>query len=519
MNNPGTLTAEKRDSPNRNEVQYNGLKNQGATCYLNAVLQCLFMTPKFREAVVSQNVPGDCGQENLLLQLKKLFEQLSDKAASTEGITKSLGVRNVFEQQDAVEYYRKILKAMGTHASKVFEGKMSNITKCCKCGEETKETNTFISILLSIDVGNDEKYDVKNGLKTFFEHSKLEEDDWMYCDKCDQKTETETWSAIDDYPTVLTLHLKRFDFDYMQMSYKKNECCLDVPPSLHNGDKWPKYDLYAVINHRGGYTGGHYDAIIRSYENGKWYCFDDYTVRQTSEASLKNSHLPYMLMYRKAVLSHDSVLHPMRILLMGPSRAGKSAVGNIILGGNYFTCGSGSETVTKASMAKTVGKITVVDTPNLFSLDEQSWSREMEKCIELCDPGPNVILWVTPICTFSEQQQGLFHAFRKRLDSGMTKHMMIIFTNGRELKKLGQTINTFIERSKLSKVVSSCQRRYHVIDIPNGHNYTLELLENLSKMVTSEFTAISKRQFKHCIRRKKFLRRKSLKTLKMLKSD
>ncbi|XP_026072437.1 ubiquitin carboxyl-terminal hydrolase 7 isoform X3 [Carassius auratus] len=497
MNNPGTLTAEKRDSPNRNEVQYNGLKNQGATCYLNAVLQCLFMTPKFREAVVSQNVPGDCGQENLLLQLKKLFEQLSDKAASTEGITKSLGVRNVFEQQDAVEYYRKILKAMGTHASKVFEGKMSNITKCCKCGEETKETNTFISILLSIDVGNDEKYDVKNGLKTFFEHSKLEEDDWMYCDKCDQKTETET------------------------MSYKKNECCLDVPPSLHNGDKWPKYDLYAVINHRGGYTGGHYDAIIRSYENGKWYCFDDYTVRQTSEASLKNSHLPYMLMYRKgkAVLSHDSVLHPMRILLMGPSRAGKSAVGNIILGGNYFTCGSGSETVTKASMAKTVGKITVVDTPNLFSLDEQSWSREMEKCIELCDPGPNVILWVTPICTFSEQQQGLFHAFRKRLDSGMTKHMMIIFTNGRELKKLGQTINTFIKRSKLSKVVGSCQNRYHVIDIPNGHNYTLELLENLSKMVTSEFTAISKRQFKHCIRRKKFLRRKSLKTLKMLKSD
>uniref|UniRef100_A0A673HNY9 USP domain-containing protein n=1 Tax=Sinocyclocheilus rhinocerous TaxID=307959 RepID=A0A673HNY9_9TELE len=39
----------------RNEVQYNGLKNQGATCYLNAVLQCLFMTPKFREAVVSQH--------------------------------------------------------------------------------------------------------------------------------------------------------------------------------------------------------------------------------------------------------------------------------------------------------------------------------------------------------------------------------------------------------------------------------------------------------------------------------
>jgi len=40
------------------------------------------------------------------------------------------------------------------------------------------------------------------------------------------------WSKIDEYPTVLTLHLKRFDFDYIQMRYKKNECRLDVPLSL-----------------------------------------------------------------------------------------------------------------------------------------------------------------------------------------------------------------------------------------------------------------------------------------------
>ncbi|KAK2913504.1 hypothetical protein Q8A67_001903 [Cirrhinus molitorella] len=286
MKTQGYLQVEKRESPKRNEVQYNGLKNQGATCYLNAVLQCLFMTPKFREALVSYEAPRDCGEEHLLLQLKKLFEQLSQKTATTEGITKSLGVRNVFEQQDAVEYYRKILKAVGTPPSEVFEGKMSNIAKCCNCGKKTKETSTFISILLSIDVGNHEMYDVENGLQTFFNHSKLEEDDWMYCDNCDQKTETETWSEINEYPSVLTLHLKRFDFDYIQMRFKKNDCYLNVPPSLQNRDIKPKYDLYAVINHKGGYTGGHYDAIIRSYENKLWYCFDDYTVKQTSEESL-----------------------------------------------------------------------------------------------------------------------------------------------------------------------------------------------------------------------------------------
>ncbi|XP_051754357.1 ubiquitin carboxyl-terminal hydrolase 47 isoform X7 [Ctenopharyngodon idella] len=263
----------------RNEVQYNGLKNQGATCYLNAVLQCLFMTPEFREAVESYEAPGDCGEENLLLQLQKLFTQLSEKAATTGGITKSLGIRSVFEQQDAVEYYRKILKAVGTHASKVFEGKMNNITKCGKCGNETTETNTFISMLLSIDAGND-KYDMEKSLKTFFEHSKLEEDDWMYCERCDSKTETETWSEIHEYPTVLALHLKRFDFDYIQMRYEKNECRLDVPLSLPKEDNRPRYDLYAVINHKGGYSGGHYNTIIRSYENEIWYRFDDCSVTQ-----------------------------------------------------------------------------------------------------------------------------------------------------------------------------------------------------------------------------------------------
>lgn len=81
----------------------------------------------------------------------------------------------------------------------------------------------------------------------------------MYCDRCDQKTPTETvsicivlndvncitfatqqfcmfvhiqWSEMDECPTVLTLHLKRFDFDYNQMRYVKNSCTLDVPLSL-----------------------------------------------------------------------------------------------------------------------------------------------------------------------------------------------------------------------------------------------------------------------------------------------
>jgi len=35
------------------------------------------------------------------------------------------------------------------------------------------------------------------------------------------------------------------------------------------------YELYSILIHRGGAYGGHYYAFIKSFENGKWYEFND----------------------------------------------------------------------------------------------------------------------------------------------------------------------------------------------------------------------------------------------------
>lgn len=31
--------------------------------------------------------------------------------------------------------------------------------------------------------------------------------------------------------------------------------------------------------HQGGVNHGHYYAYIKSFEDGRWYCFNDYTVK------------------------------------------------------------------------------------------------------------------------------------------------------------------------------------------------------------------------------------------------
>lgn len=76
------------------DIKYYGLMNQGATCYLNSVLQVLFMTKEFKEAVerhTSENPDTECFE----LHLKNLFEDLKRyNPVYTFNITKKLGIKN-----------------------------------------------------------------------------------------------------------------------------------------------------------------------------------------------------------------------------------------------------------------------------------------------------------------------------------------------------------------------------------------------------------------------------------------
>ena len=68
------------------------------------------------------------------------------------------------------------------------------------------------------------------------------------------------------------------------------------------------YELYSIMIHSGGAYGGHYYAYIKSFEDGKWYIFNDSTVKEiiSEEAISKtfgdgsgSSETAYLLMYRR----------------------------------------------------------------------------------------------------------------------------------------------------------------------------------------------------------------------------
>ena len=62
------------------------------------------------------------------------------------------------------------------------------------------------------------------------------------------------------------------------------------------------YDCYAVSNHFGGTGGGHYTAFAKSPVDHKWYSFDDSSVTEVNESSLKHTVVTtaaYNVFYRR----------------------------------------------------------------------------------------------------------------------------------------------------------------------------------------------------------------------------
>lgn len=125
------LSAMKRTGP------FAGLRNQGATCYLNSLIQCLFHDAHFVKLVMETS---DNPDSVIITELQKLFARLmlsDNQAIDTEPLLSAFGwsKSQMFEQHDIHELFSVLLDALGkdsnhlnTEISKLFQGQLSG--KC-----------------------------------------------------------------------------------------------------------------------------------------------------------------------------------------------------------------------------------------------------------------------------------------------------------------------------------------------------------------------------------------------------
>ncbi|GAB0492871.1 hypothetical protein MMPV_004141 [Pyropia vietnamensis] len=257
------------DWDSRAETGYVGLRNQGATCYLNSLLQMLYCLPGFRRMVYALPIPppeGAAGAEKVPAaiyqchELQKVFHglQTAQGAVRTKRLTESFGWNSaeLFQQHDAQELNRILCDRLSFAATSrilrtaavaspdggvevpvatppdgdgtmvradadessqakdfvatLFQGRTANVIRCLDVPYVSEMRECFFDISLTVS-------GLKGVLEAFAAYTQVEMMDGDNCVRADGYEElqrAEKGAQFISLPPVLQLHLKRFDYDF-----------------------------------------------------------------------------------------------------------------------------------------------------------------------------------------------------------------------------------------------------------------------------------------------------------------
>ncbi|PVD36729.1 hypothetical protein C0Q70_03716 [Pomacea canaliculata] len=227
------------ESERRPEGHFVGLKNLGATCYVNTFLQLMFHNASVRNALYQwrdPDMPSDpdadwkptsiCGHLQLIFGLLKYSKRLY---IDPTPLIEALGL-DTHEQQDAQEFSKLFLTVLeGALSSELlgpgtniiqeqFSGIYCYITRCQKCGSESSCQATFYE--LDINICGHKLFKCLTSRFSKGEE-KLEGENQYMCDTCSSKQNAVRSIRLQTLPPVLNLQLLRFVFDVKKGQKKK----------------------------------------------------------------------------------------------------------------------------------------------------------------------------------------------------------------------------------------------------------------------------------------------------------
>uniref|UniRef100_A0A914UGJ3 ubiquitinyl hydrolase 1 n=1 Tax=Plectus sambesii TaxID=2011161 RepID=A0A914UGJ3_9BILA len=207
------------------------------------------------------------------------------------------------DSQKAMECWKRYLRTDDSKVVDVFVGQLKSELICTHCGHTSTTFDPFWD--LSLPIPNDRRsagnINLEDCLTAFTREEVLDGDEMPKCEKCCVHRRCTKKFSVYKFPKILVLHMKRFSGERFRsrLSTLVNYpiANLDLGRFGASGCGHSLYNLYAVSNHTGTPTMGHYTAYVRHAFSGQWQLFDDSRVTPcrnvvTSEA--------YVLFYELA---------------------------------------------------------------------------------------------------------------------------------------------------------------------------------------------------------------------------
>jgi len=273
---------------------------------MNAQLECAFHIPLVRDIILGHdddddNDPASGGAkalQNLFIDMEASAAAASSRGIPAAPITlcRTLGIP-VMEQQDSQEFWKLLLPALKIPTlTDLYQGAYDDyITAVDGSGRERRREEPFLDLSVEVLTHANILDSISDMFGTPELLSETKEGNGWRPEKGAPKVDALKGSLlrVAGLPSLLQLHLKRFQYDYQYDTMSKINSRFAFPAELDLGEvcaglteqeeAGAVYDLQSIVVHIGEYGAGHYYSYVRpDIREDVWYRFDDDRVTEVS---------------------------------------------------------------------------------------------------------------------------------------------------------------------------------------------------------------------------------------------
>lgn len=343
------------DKHRKSELNFVGIQNLGAICYINSMLQQFFALKAFSGRIVSMD-SSKLKSEDMLYQLQRIFVYLmssSRKAISPKNFCLSFKESNgkpisLHVQKDAHEFLNIFFEKLECELKdtpnnlllkSIFGGELCSRVICQHCGNTSDTFEDYYT--LSLEIRN--QSNIYDSLSQYT--ASLTVSDYLCCE-CSTKCDAAKRILLSSLPNVLIIHLQRFAYNFDSLANEKIHTRFEFPQvldmsrymkdstspykdevkrweagelSFHEKEEEKKkesceYELVGIVIHSGNANSGHYYSYIKTHKD-TWTEFNDSRIaefsfskleaecfgesQETLKGGAKNSKSAYMLVYER----------------------------------------------------------------------------------------------------------------------------------------------------------------------------------------------------------------------------